>query len=85
MNNRTPVSHLTIAETEKAIKVSAVVQFCNGEDRTASVWFPKSQIDEAGTAPQWLVGAKMKELREKFHPASRPVVFLGFADGEEMN
>lgn len=50
-------------ETEKAVMVQVQLTSTDGElFKHGTIWFPKSQIDEEGCVPHWLVRAKFQEL-----------------------
>lgn len=51
-----------VRETEKAVAVEAAGLGRFGGDYTATVWFPKSLLDEAGRAPGWMILRKMEEI-----------------------
>lgn len=51
-----------IRETEKAVAVEAAGLGRHGGDFTATLWFPKSMLNEAGQAPGWMIIKKLEEI-----------------------
>lgn len=51
-----------VRETEKAVAVEAAGLGRHGGDFTATLWFPKSMLNEAGQAPGWMIIKKLEEI-----------------------
>lgn len=67
-----------VRETEKAVAVEVIVDFCDIErDTTQLVWLPKSQLVN-GQAPGWLLNAKIDEVTEQASGRNRGSVFARY-------
>lgn len=51
-----------VRETEKAVSVEAAGLGRHGGEFTATLWFPKSLLNEAGQAPGWMIVKKLEEI-----------------------